>query len=181
MIVRWVSFGICLLFVLICQTTLASQVGIWDVRPDWLLVLVVFFSLYSTRVDAAIAGWVIGLAADMTSVERVGLSSMTYLVAALMVNSVRDMVFLRNAGTHFVVTLSAGLMVQLVISLYRAWRLAAYEPWQHLALEGALVALYSAFWAIPIHSALSKCLGAWRSHSASYARAGSSQAGAKRV
>ena len=116
---RWSVFAGCAAAGLILQTTVAARTAIADVRPDWVFVLVVFFGLYAPRIDACLAGWVLGLGMDLLSVERLGLLATAYCVTAVIVNLIRDLVFLKHAGTHFVVTLVAALLLQAGLAGYR--------------------------------------------------------------
>ena len=64
------------------QSAIAPRLAIFGVRPDWILVLVVFFALHGRRRDAVIAGWSLGMCADLMSIERVGLLALSYALAA---------------------------------------------------------------------------------------------------
>ncbi len=166
---RWLTFLVCAGMVLVLQTTLAGWASIMGVRPDWVLALAVFFGLYARRGDAFVAGWVLGLGADLLSVERLGLLAIAYCVAALLANSIRDLVFLKNAVTHFWVTLLVGVIVHTGLSVYRV---AVYSGGAgglgRALVEGVLVSLYTAGWAVLIHHVLLKGSRAFGLHTSRY-------------
>ena len=153
---RWLTFAICAVGVLTLETTLAGPLSVGRVRPDWVFVLVVFFALYCPRNEAFLAAWLLGFGVDLLSIERMGLMAITYGVTALLINAVREVVFLRRAVTHFVVTLCGGLLLNAMLGVYRLAAFDACASWATVVLEGLVASVYAAGWAIPIHHALLK-------------------------
>ncbi len=156
---RWLTFAVCAVGVLTLQTTLAAPVGFRGVRPDWVFVLVVFFALYCPRNEAFLAAWVLGFAVDLLSIERMGLMAITYAISALLVNGVREFVFLKSVMTHFMATLGGCLVLNAMLGVYRVVALDSYAGWVHVVLEGVGTSFYTALWAIPIHHLLVKASG----------------------
>ena len=170
---NWFMFGCCLLLAVTAQTTLTPLINLYTIRPDVLFILVVFFALYLNAPSAHLAGWILGLVADLTSVERNGLFALTFLIAAILVHSIRHVVFLRNRVTHFAVTLLAGLLVQLVFVVYRFFILDEFHiGMSRLLSESVLAASWTAVWAVPIHAALCKGSRWLGLHVSSYPHAG---------
>ena len=54
---RWPAFGICAICVLTLQVAIAPRFELFGQRPDWLLVVIVFFALYSRSTDAVLGAW----------------------------------------------------------------------------------------------------------------------------
>jgi len=170
---RWLAFAVCAVVGIILQTTVADHLAISHVKPDWMFVLAVFFGLYSSRRDAVLAGWILGLLVDLTSVERFGLMSGAFALAALLVNAVRHVVFLKNAVTHFIVTVCAGLILQAALSGYHVFTYASADGgWSELLLERTVHALYTGLWALPVHHGLLKCTRWLRLDTSSYKHGG---------
>ncbi len=161
---------------------MASRLAIEGVQPDLVLVLVVFFGLYAPRQDAYIAGWVLGLATDLMSIERLGLFSITFCAVAVMVNAVRNLVFLKSVATHLIITLAASLLAQIGLLAYRASVGAESVGAVHrVASECALIALYTAICATVVDSLLlrgSRVLGL---HTSRYTHHGATRMRAARV
>src|SRR4030042_1717532 len=59
---RWLRFAILILAVTILQKGVLAR---WDHRPDLLLVLLVFFAVYSSTSEAIISSFTLGFAADL--------------------------------------------------------------------------------------------------------------------
>ena len=170
---RWLLFAIIAPAGIVLQTTVAARTTIAGIQPDWMFVLVVFFGLYAPRRDAWLAGWLLGLLVDLTSIERLGLFSLSFFLVAVMVNSVRDLLFLKSFATHFFITLGAGLLLQCGLVAYRA---ALYpqsiDPWPAAVLMTGAAALYTAVWAIPIHHVLLRAARPLGLHTSRYTHRG---------
>ena len=166
---RWLAFVAVVIPVIILQTAIAGRLAVGGVRPEWLFALVVFFGLYGARGDAWLAGWLIGVGADLTSIERMGLFAISYCLVAVIVNSLRDLVFLKSHATHFFVTLLAGVVLQAAFVAYRS----AFYPnsmtmWQPVVLHAGGSALYAATWAVFIHHYLLKASRLLGLHTSQY-------------
>lgn len=149
---RWLPFLICACLALILQSVVAPRMAIGGVRPDLLLVLVVTLALHVRLPEAAVSAWLLGAAADMMTLERAGLISLTYLLVAIAVGCLREYVFRYRALTLFLLTFVFAAMVQMGWLVYRH---ALYDPSRGImasmlwdVLGGAL---YTAVWAPLAH------------------------------
>lgn len=152
---RWVSFILFAALVLTLQSTIAVRFTLWGTRPDWLLAVVVFLGFRARRFDAVVGAWVLGALADLMTVERFGLLALSYAAAAMLIVSVRDLLFRDHGLTQFVVALIVSLMLQTVWLLYRR---VLYDPamplFQDIALAVLLGSVYTALWAPLFHAIL---------------------------
>jgi rod shape-determining protein MreD len=152
---RWATFVIVAAGLLTLQTAVAPFLEVRGVRPDWLLVGVMYFALYARAKDGIIAAWAIGFCADLMTVERMGMISMSYALAALCATSVREYVFRYRAMTQFTLTLCICLMVQTTWMFYRR---IMYVPeqavWVEWSVGALLVSVYTALWAPLLHRLL---------------------------
>jgi len=60
--VRWFRFAVLLSLVAVLQ---AGVLAHWNIKPDLLLILLVFFAVYSNTSEAVITSFTIGFAADI--------------------------------------------------------------------------------------------------------------------
>ena len=61
---RWFRFAVLLSLVAVLQ---AGVLAHWNIKPDLLLILLVFFAIYCDTQEAIITSFVIGFAADITA------------------------------------------------------------------------------------------------------------------
>ena len=116
---RWLTFLILAALMLVAQSALAPRLSIAGVRPDWLLVTVVFFALYARPTDAVLGGWMLGAVADLMTLERLGFLALSYGLAALAVTSVREYLFRYRPAVQFAVVFFVALLVGISWSAYR--------------------------------------------------------------
>ena len=117
---QWLAFLITAILTVTVQTTLAPALTVGGVRPDFILIAVIFFALHGRGLDAVIAGWALGFAADLQSVQRFGLMALCYALVAYGVYAIRPYLFRRHPLAHFLVTFVSGLLVySLLLSVTR--------------------------------------------------------------
>jgi len=152
---RWLPFILCAGIVLTLQSALAPRLALGGVRPDWVLVMVIFYALHAKTPDSVIAGWALGLMADLLTVERFGLLSLSYGLAAAAVASVREYLFRSRAVTQFAVTLAVGVLMQTAWQIYRRALYAPLGSWAgDWVSNGLLASIYTAAWAPLFHRGL---------------------------
>lgn len=152
---RWSVFIVLAVVVVALQCTVAPRVAVFGARPDWVLVLVVFYALHAPSQRSFVSGWVAGALCDLMTIERFGLISASYGLTAWLVGRFREMLFLRHPLTHFVVTFVAALAVQMMWLLYRMMMDIPGSGGSAIALS----CLYTACWGPPAHWLLMKWPG----------------------
>ena len=145
---RWLTFMILVAAALTLQSAVAPRLEIFGVRPDWLLVVVLFFGLYAPAGDAVFGGWIVGMAADLMTIERLGLLALSYALAAMLVVAVRDYLFRDRALTQFILALVVSLILRAAWLIFRR---VLYGPsgaslWEWSA-EWVWASIYTAAWA----------------------------------
>ena len=148
---RWIAWICLAALVTVMQTTLAGQVQIGSVRPDWPFLLVVAVSLTAPATRAMYVSAMIGLFVDLNSVIPLGVFTFSYGAAALLIVLVRELLFRDSLLTFVLVTLIAGLGAQSVIALLRAVQEGADRYQGSLMAEALGVAAYTALWSFPGH------------------------------
>lgn len=152
---RWLTFFLCGGLALTLQSAVAPRLQLCGIRADGLLVFVVFFAMHARLPDAVVGAWIIGACADLMTIERAGLISMSYVLTAVWVASVRDHLFRYRVITQFVVTLMAALLVQVGWFVYRRLLYHPPDPFlTDLAVHALLASAYTAAWAPPVHKVL---------------------------
>lgn len=62
---RWFRFGVFILVVTLMQAGMVDIIALINVKPDLLLILLVFFGIYCNTTEAIISSFAIGFAADI--------------------------------------------------------------------------------------------------------------------
>ncbi|MBK9118557.1 MAG: hypothetical protein IPM18_02995 [Phycisphaerales bacterium] len=164
----WWPFGFALLAAYILQATLVGwlRCGSW---VDLLLMLALVVGLAAPTVEARLAGWLTGLAADFQSVGPLGLHAFAFGLALYVLTLLREQVnrevwWVRWLAA-FVVAFPALLLVRIHERVYQG--LAGLTAWRMLeqsVLSAATAALVAALvLALP-------AMARWRSRRGSYAR-----------
>jgi rod shape-determining protein MreD len=149
---RWLTFVILAILAVTLQATVAGRVAWFGARPDWILVLVVFYALHTRTDEALVAGWVAGALADLMTIERFGLLAVSYGLASVAVYHARDWMFTGHPLTQFSVTLVVAAVVQGAWMVYRT-ALGMPAGSVPVALASCL---HTALWAPVVHWALLK-------------------------
>jgi rod shape-determining protein MreD len=156
---RWIRFAVLVLLASVLQASLVGVMAILrpDIRPDLLLILLVFFATRAGSTDAVIASFVIGFIADLISPTAgvMGPRIISFGLFGTLLSEVQGVISTRRPLYQAVIiflmgTLTAGL-TYLLASLRAEevpGRLAAQLLWQPLysAVIGPLFFLPASWW-----------------------------------
>jgi rod shape-determining protein MreD len=154
---RWLTFVVLGIVAVSFQTTTAVRLTLGGVRADFVFILLVHYALHGRHSSGVVAGWVLGLMMGLTSLEPPGLVALVYGVMALLISSLRDVVFTRHPLTHLTLTAVFCCLAQLLLRSYFLLAAAppAHDP--HILTPCLLMGLYSGAWAIVVHHLLLRC------------------------
>ena len=62
---RWLRFAVFILIITVLQASLVDTIALTNIKPDLLLILLVFFAIYCSTTEAIITSFTIGFAADL--------------------------------------------------------------------------------------------------------------------
>ncbi len=62
---RWFRFAVFICLVAVLQASLVDTIAVTNIKPDLLLILLVFFAIYCSTTEAIITSFTIGFAADI--------------------------------------------------------------------------------------------------------------------
>jgi rod shape-determining protein MreD len=144
---RWFAFLLLVMALLTAQSAVAPRLAVFGARPDWLLVTVVFLGLFATPRQAITGGWVLGLAADLMTLERLGFLAVSYAATAVLVTGVRELLFRNRWTTQLGVTLVASVLLQTAWMIYhRSLYGSADSALGEFAGRVVFGSLYTAAW-----------------------------------
>ncbi len=148
---RWLTFALLAALAICFQTTIAPRLGTPNAYPDIMLILVIHYALHAQTADGLLAGWLMGLLVDLTTVQRFGLVAVAYGLIALIVWSIRDLMFPKHPLSHFSLTFLSCFAVQLVLRGYFHFSYHLDAPMASVIGAALFAAAYTGLWAVPIH------------------------------
>lgn len=170
---KWLIYLVCAAVMVIIQTNIAPHLTLWGGRPEFCIILAVFFGLHRPTHEAAIAGLILGFTADLHSVERLGILTMTLGLLALGVAGIREYVFTTHPITHFWVSTVAAALVQTWLLMYAHATLdLLLDNWAVWLQFVAWTAVYTGFAAIPTMHILWRLAKWFGLRAAKYSHAG---------
>ena len=116
---RWISFIILALGVIVLQTSLAHRIQVLGAQPDWVFILVVHLALTAPKTDALLGAWTLGLFVDLNTDLNLGLIALIYGLSALTIVEMRGLLFREHLVASLGVTFVIGLAGQSAIAAYR--------------------------------------------------------------
>ena len=153
---RWLRFAVLILVATILQTGFlgVAWLGSPDIRPDLLLVLLVFFAVYGEPRDAVITSFAIGFAADLASpaMGLMGPRMISFGLFGTLLSDLHHTISLRRlpyqGGAIFVVGILASALTHLLVRL-RAEPMAI--PWaREFFWQPLLSAVIGPFLCLPV-------------------------------
>ncbi len=110
---RWIRFAILIIIAMLIQASLLSNLRY---RPDLLLILLVFYAVYSSTMDAIIASFIIGLASNIISLNLMGTGIIAFGIVGTALAYLQRTVSLRNVIFAGFAIFFAGFLCGLIIS-----------------------------------------------------------------
>jgi len=115
---KYALYTIIVVFLLFFQSSsLYSGLGIRDVNPDFLLLIVCSLAFFKGSLAGEISGFVIGFIADIISGGLLGLSSFMYTVIGYGVGLLGDRVYGSNYLLSVIILFFATILKALVLSM----------------------------------------------------------------
>lgn len=141
---RWLRFTIILLLASLLQaSTLSDAVAVTTLRikPDFLLILLVFFAINCDTYDAVIASFAIGLAADITG-SAMGPFFLTFGILGAALAHIRQIIQLKQTIYQAIMIFIIGLLAAIISHLLTMFKIPSALSYNFRYLVGA--AIYSA-------------------------------------
>ncbi len=154
---RWLRFAVLVLVATILQTSLVGTISIWGVKPDLLVMLLVFFAISIDPREAIVASFAIGFAADLSNPVRdlMGPQIISFGVFGTLLSDVHSVISIQRL-THQAITIfvigALTALLSYLLTFFRAESAATHFVtqllWQPLysALLGPFLFFPIAWW-----------------------------------
>ena len=110
-----------ILFFLFMQLVLTDWLSVGTVAPDFLILIVVFFSLYRGAMHGSIFGFVVGFLQDLANPGFLGLNALAKSVLGYAVGKIGTKTFPENAPFLFVLFSAAAFGHDVVYLVFFSW------------------------------------------------------------
>ena len=161
-----VSWPLVLLWLIVLvplQSTALPYLAIEKVRPDLLLLLLLFVSLSVKKPDVLFAAWLIGTVRGMYSQDPVGLHALAYVLTSAVICRIRSEVFTGHVLTRMTIAAAATVALGVLVLVLTGLTYRHVSP-RVLIRQIAICTVYTtllsplAFWAFEA----SRRLANWR-------------------
>lgn len=153
---RWFRFAVFIIFTMVLQASLVDIISIprLHIKPDLLLILLVFFSINCNVSDAIITSFVIGFAADIIG-SAMGPQMISFGVLGALLAYLHHALNIRKMPYQSLVILITGLLVGVLAHLLTFFKgepspknvyIVIFGTSLYSALIGPFLFLPSAWW-----------------------------------
>jgi rod shape-determining protein MreD len=115
---RWVRFAVFILIVTVLQASLVNIIAIsrLNIKPDLLLILMVFFSIYCTQTEAIITSFTIGFAADIIG-PAMGPQIISFGLFGTLLSYLNGVIMIKKMPYQSLVIFISGLLTGVMVHL----------------------------------------------------------------
>lgn len=110
---RWLKFAVLVIIANIIQAGLAEIFTIAETKPDILLILLVFFAVYSEPRDAIITSFIIGFAADLIGITM-GPNMISFGITGTLLAQLHRFIAIRKMFVQGTAIFAAGVICSLI-------------------------------------------------------------------
>ncbi len=134
---RWIGLAIIALILAVAQIFVRSWMEVHAAVPSLLFIAAIRYGFGSPVVEAGIAGWVLGMVADITSANPIGPQAIGFALSAMAAQRMRSVVMVDNPIAQLLIVSLLGWLTFSGISIYEhladlglhGWSLAECLRW----------------------------------------------------
>ncbi|MFH1238670.1 MAG: rod shape-determining protein MreD [bacterium] len=159
-----IIIGLVILVALILETTVFNYLAIGGVKPDLLLIVVIYLALNKGALTGEISGFIAGFLQDVFSGGLIGLNALVKTIIGNLVSLGRGKLAFENVITQVVITLAVSLSgVILMIPVKMIFVGGAVSYWR-MFTDGLIAVVYNAILAPFVFRLLDKLRLGYKHH-----------------
>lgn len=129
---------------LILQITIFNDFKVFGIKPDLLLILTIFFSLYGGAIFGLSAGISAGFLKDVFSVSSLGINTFSFAIIGISFAVFKNRLFRESIFTQFILIITSCLLMAIVYNLASSSGLDYPAP---IFLKTCfLISIYTSIW-----------------------------------
>ena len=153
---NWVGFAVLAYLVTVIQTSVAPFLAVHTIRPDFMVIVAVFFGLYARPADAMLGCWIIGLLIDLCSLSHpvranVGLHALVLGLLGLFMAKTRGVTFREGMVSHLIYTFVVCFLLTLTVRIHTTWDVRSASGLGRHSAVAFYTAIYTALLAPYVH------------------------------
>lgn len=161
---NWVGFAVIAYLVTVIQTSVAPFLAVHTIRPDFMVIVAVFFGLYARPADAMLGCWIIGLLIDLCSLSHplranVGLHALLLGLLGVFMVKTRGVTFREGMISHFIYSFAVCFLMTFAARLHTNWESPGGPETGRQAAVALYTAVYTSMLAPYVHFALRRLRG----------------------
>ena len=111
---RWVRFAVLIVIVTVLQASYTDIVAFKNIKPDLLLILMVFFAIYCNTFDAIITSFAIGFAADIIG-PAMGPGIISFGLIGTLLANLRRVITITKMPYQSLAIFACGVLIELLM------------------------------------------------------------------
>ncbi|MHC4758797.1 MAG: rod shape-determining protein MreD, partial [Planctomycetota bacterium] len=141
---RWIRFALLVLVTAILQAGLVNVLSLTslNIKPDLLLILMVFFAVFSNTRDSIITSFSIGFASDITGTAAMGSGMLSFGICGTILAYMTRLIIIRKMPHQALIIFLTASLTGLCVHLLNAIKTPQTPDFIYSAILG--MALYSA-------------------------------------
>jgi len=120
---KTISFVLVIFVFLILQVVISEKIALGGIKPDFFLILLVFFALRKDLKFALVLGFILGLLRDIFSGGILGISAFGFGLCGLIIGKYARFVYKEGIFSQLIIVFCSGIFVALayyLVSLFTA-------------------------------------------------------------
>ena len=151
-----IIIGLIIIFAVVLQTTLVSYVAILRVKPDLLLMIVLYIGFKRGPLSGEISGFLSGFLEDIFSGNLIGINALSKTILGNLAGLGKDKLAFENLITQVVVTFLATSIYTFLVFLLKTFFLSQGISFVATIKYGVVASFYNAIISIFVFRLLDK-------------------------
>lgn len=134
---HWIGLGIITIVLAVVQATIRPWMEVHGAVPSLLFIAAISYGFRWPTIEAGIAGWVLGMVADITSANPVGPQGLGFALSAVAANRLRNVILVDNPFAQLLTVAALGWLTFSGVRIYErlvnvglgGWSLSSCLRW----------------------------------------------------
>jgi len=140
---RYIVLAVAVVVALALESTIFPVLSVAGIKPDLVLIIVIFFALLNGSRPGAVLGFFGGLLEDLLIGKFIGINALTMMITGLVVGQIENKVYRENIVVPVILTYAGSVFCEILFLLFARLVGMNIPFWGGLARVGIPVAIYN--------------------------------------